>query len=147
MITSIIIITITALFYFLPSFVAASRKNERAGQIFILNLFLGWTLIGWVIALVWAVGKNQGSEVKLQQLRKCPYCQEDVQAKAVVCKHCKSKLTPILVESAMNNEHTSSSSSNVVGKPFWKKDISILWWAVLLTSIIVISFIIWLIII
>jgi Superinfection immunity protein len=41
--------------YFLPTLIANGRHlPERAG-IFLLNLFLGWTLIGWVIALIWAV--------------------------------------------------------------------------------------------
>jgi hypothetical protein len=38
--------------YFLPTIVAARHHNSSA--IFILNLLLGWTFIGWVIALVWA---------------------------------------------------------------------------------------------
>ncbi len=42
---------LTAL-YFLPS-ILGRDKRDRAG-IFLLNLFLGWTLVGWVIALVWA---------------------------------------------------------------------------------------------
>jgi len=42
--------------YFLPSFVAAGRepKHNSPGGVFVLNLFLGWTLVGWVIALAWA---------------------------------------------------------------------------------------------
>lgn len=38
--------------YFLPSVVG--RKKANSGAIFVLNLLLGWTLIGWIIALVWA---------------------------------------------------------------------------------------------
>lgn len=40
--------------YFSPSAVAALRKSPHGPQIAILNFFLGWTLIGWVAALVWA---------------------------------------------------------------------------------------------
>lgn len=47
------------LLYLFPSFVATGRKNRRAGQIFALNLFLGWTFIGWVVALIWAIGKDR----------------------------------------------------------------------------------------
>jgi Superinfection immunity protein len=43
------------LFYFLPSIVALARNKRDTTSIFILNLFLGWTAIGWVIALVWAL--------------------------------------------------------------------------------------------
>ncbi len=45
--------------YFIPAFIANSRKKTNAGAIFALNLFLGWSLIGWVIALVWALSNQQ----------------------------------------------------------------------------------------
>ena len=42
--------------YFLPSIVAARRKhaNNLIWGIFLLNLFLGWTFLGWLAALIWA---------------------------------------------------------------------------------------------
>lgn len=40
--------------YFLPSIVAYSRNHTKSIQIFILNIFLGWTFIGWIVALIWA---------------------------------------------------------------------------------------------
>ena len=40
--------------YFVPSLVAAGRAHHNSGAIGLLNLFLGWTFIGWVVALVWA---------------------------------------------------------------------------------------------
>lgn len=42
--------------YFIPSICAIGRKNQYA--IFVLNLFLGWTVLGWIIALVWAAIKD-----------------------------------------------------------------------------------------
>jgi T4 superinfection immunity protein len=41
--------------YFLPSIIALARNKRDIGAIILLNFFLGWTMIGWVIALVWAV--------------------------------------------------------------------------------------------
>jgi hypothetical protein len=41
--------------YFLPSLIALGRSKRDLLAIFLLNLFLGWTGIGWVVALVWAV--------------------------------------------------------------------------------------------
>ena len=41
--------------YFLPSIIAAARSKRDLLSIFWLNFFLGWTAIGWIIALVWAV--------------------------------------------------------------------------------------------
>lgn len=43
--------------YFIPSIIGARKSNGCA--IFVLNLFLGWSLIGWVIALVWACTKEK----------------------------------------------------------------------------------------
>lgn len=43
-------------FYFLPSMVAMGRKHRLAATIFVVNLFLGWTVLGWIIALAMAVG-------------------------------------------------------------------------------------------
>jgi len=43
--------------YFLPTFLAASRHHPSVLGIFQLNFFLGWSVIGWVIALVWAVSR------------------------------------------------------------------------------------------
>ncbi len=52
----IVLIFIMAFFYFLPSFVGYQKRNF--GAILVLNLLLGWTFIGWVIALVWAMTKD-----------------------------------------------------------------------------------------
>jgi hypothetical protein len=40
--------------YFIPAIVASCRHHDATGQIIVLNIFLGWTFTGWVIALVWA---------------------------------------------------------------------------------------------
>jgi len=57
-----ILMLLAVLIYILPSFVADKRKHPQNGPITIINLFLGWTLIGWVIALAWAcsaIGPSQ----------------------------------------------------------------------------------------
>lgn len=41
--------------YFLPSLVAVARHTHNATGIFLLNLFLGWTGIGWIIAMLVAI--------------------------------------------------------------------------------------------
>jgi|SRR6185312_7062200 Superinfection immunity protein len=40
--------------YFLPWFVARSRRHHATDAIFIANLVLGWTFLGWFGALAWA---------------------------------------------------------------------------------------------
>lgn len=54
--TGIILLLILICLYFLPSYLASEKKNFVA--IFTLNLLLGWLLIPWVIALVWALMKE-----------------------------------------------------------------------------------------
>jgi hypothetical protein len=49
------------LLYFLPSIVGRHKTNATA--IFMLNLFLGWTFLGWVLALVWACTKESAQPV------------------------------------------------------------------------------------
>lgn len=53
----LIIIGLVLGIYFAPSIVAKVRKQKDIMSIFLLNLFLGWSLIGWVVSLVWATKK------------------------------------------------------------------------------------------
>ena len=49
-----IFVALLALLYFLPTIVAAGRGHGIA-LILVLNLFFGWTVIGWFILLLWAL--------------------------------------------------------------------------------------------
>jgi len=42
--------------YFLPALIASSRKHHNANSIFIVNLFFGWTVLGWIVSLAWSFG-------------------------------------------------------------------------------------------
>ncbi|WP_244613156.1 superinfection immunity protein [Methylosinus sp. Ce-a6] len=44
--------------YFLPTTIASSRQHRAIGSIFVINLFLGWTFLFWVLCLAWAFGPN-----------------------------------------------------------------------------------------
>ena len=48
----IVLVVLGIIIYFVPSIVAKNKKN--LGAILCLNIFLGWTVLGWVGALVWA---------------------------------------------------------------------------------------------
>ena len=57
---------IWTMLYFWPTAVALNKKRANTGAVFMLNLFLGWTLIGWIVALVWAMtddGKKSDAKV------------------------------------------------------------------------------------
>lgn len=45
--------------YLLPWAIAATRNRSNVGAIAMINLFLGWSLVGWVAALVMACGSDQ----------------------------------------------------------------------------------------
>jgi hypothetical protein len=55
---ALVVLVVVAYFafkiYFYPTQVAKLREHGNTQAIFIVNLFFGWTLLGWVIALVWA---------------------------------------------------------------------------------------------
>jgi hypothetical protein len=82
------------LLYFLPAVIA--KKKPNASSVFVINLLLGWTLIGWVVALAMAVSdprpqvvvQQSGPPASAARERVCPFCAEDIKAAAVVCKHC-----------------------------------------------------------
>jgi hypothetical protein len=51
----LVLLIIMGLIYFIPSIIANNRNHRQFTAIFLLNLLLGWTFIGWVAALIWAV--------------------------------------------------------------------------------------------
>jgi hypothetical protein len=98
------------LLYFLPSFIAFSRGLRNRWAIFVVNLLLGATLIGWVVSLVWAIVERPESEYRSandnkptrdlrfqsetpsREVRSCPECGETILAIAKKCKHCQADL-------------------------------------------------------
>lgn len=45
--------------YFVPTVVAFVRGVPNKGSVLVINLFLGWTLVGWVVSLAMAARSNQ----------------------------------------------------------------------------------------
>ena len=39
--------------YMLPSIIALAKRNRRT-KVILFNIFLGWTIVMWIISLVWA---------------------------------------------------------------------------------------------
>jgi hypothetical protein len=54
-----IVLTVCTLGYFLPWMIAALRGESNAWPIFWFNLLLGWTVVGFVVALVLGVLPHQ----------------------------------------------------------------------------------------
>ncbi|HKW33594.1 MAG TPA: superinfection immunity protein [Candidatus Acidoferrum sp.] len=67
------------LLYFLPTLIAVVFRHESdALGIFIVNFLLGWTIIGWWVALIWALASN-GSPPEVRRVpassgRFCSQC-------------------------------------------------------------------------
>ncbi|HEX4260174.1 MAG TPA: superinfection immunity protein [Acetobacteraceae bacterium] len=53
--TMLIGVAIWAAIYFLPTIIARSRDVASGGGLFWVNLLFGWTMIGWVLCLFWAI--------------------------------------------------------------------------------------------
>ena len=55
----LLILLVIIAIYFIPTIIAYDNKTNNRTQVLILNIFLWWTLIGRVVALVMAVGKDK----------------------------------------------------------------------------------------
>jgi hypothetical protein len=80
----------TILLYFLPAIIGRDRCD--ATGIFLLNLFLGWTVVGWVIALIWACSAHPYVPVRWAPVsasaRYCCQCGSMACAGAHFCTAC-----------------------------------------------------------
>ena len=52
----LLILFVGGFFYFLPAILGRNKSNSTS--IFLVNLFLGWTAVGWVVALIWALSDD-----------------------------------------------------------------------------------------
>ncbi len=49
--------------YLLPALIASHRKHRQIGPIWIVNIFLGWTMLGWIGCLAWALSTPSAPQV------------------------------------------------------------------------------------
>lgn len=67
------VLAVLTLGYMLPWAIAATRGKSNSGAIGVLTFLLGWTVIGWVVALAMACGTHQAvSPVVVQQYAAAP---------------------------------------------------------------------------
>ena len=53
----IVVGVISFVLFFLPTIIAVLRHHRNTLAVFLVNLLLGWTGIGWIAALIWSVLK------------------------------------------------------------------------------------------
>ncbi len=61
----LILLIVAGGLYLLPAVIAVTRSHPSALAIAALNLFLGWSFIGWIVSLVWALsstGRSSGNQ-------------------------------------------------------------------------------------
>jgi hypothetical protein len=58
----IVVVVVMGLLYFAPSIISIFRRKTDTVAILTLNFFLGWTFVGWIIALVWSLTKDKDNK-------------------------------------------------------------------------------------
>ena len=92
------LLIIGACFYFLPTIIGFRKRN--AGAIFVLNLLLGWTIVGWIVALVWALTQDveprtiliPAVAVPTARAWTCTACRATVVAGDAFCPSCGTRI-------------------------------------------------------
>jgi hypothetical protein len=59
----LIISLISLVIYCIPIIIAVNRHVDNKTGIILLNIFGGWTVVGWIVALVWAVNNKKHIDV------------------------------------------------------------------------------------
>ena len=60
-----LIILIGVLIYFAPSVIAMIRNHDQKSKIVLINMFLGWTAVGWIGTFIWAIFFNKDERENL----------------------------------------------------------------------------------
>src|SRR5262252_793447 len=93
----LLVIVLCLMIYFLPAIIG--RKKRDATALTALNLFLGWTLIGWVGALVWALSVEApipqipAAAMPAAKPCLCAICRKYSRPQSLFCTHCGQTLS------------------------------------------------------
>ncbi len=54
-ILGIIFLVVAVPIYFFPAMIAWFRQHQSLAAVIMLNALLGWTVVGWIVILLWAL--------------------------------------------------------------------------------------------
>lgn len=112
---SLVALVVVLGLYFLPTIIASQRGVTNFGSIAVINLFLGWTLVGWVVALAMSfkdvpardapvtastnastTGSPEAAALGTDgsAYRNCPNCGRSMDRGATACPHCGAESRP-----------------------------------------------------
>jgi len=81
------------LLYFLPSIIGKDKKD--AAGILVVNLLLGWTLVGWVVAFIWACASDRPAQVQYAAAGGGRFCSRCGAPSVSLVHYCSSCGAPV----------------------------------------------------
>lgn len=60
----LLFLIVMVLFYFIPTAVAQYRKSSNLTTVAVVNLLFGWTVIGWIVAIILAFAGDSGAQAQ-----------------------------------------------------------------------------------
>ena len=63
----LVFLSIIFAIYFLPTFIAVHRRHHNRFPIILINILIGWTVIGWIVALIWSAMSTTPTTVTVIQ--------------------------------------------------------------------------------
>lgn len=97
-------VVIALCFYLAPTILVLVSKTSSGtvrerwkllAMIAAINTFVGWTVVGWLLAFVCAMIEARNIRLPLSEsldYMDCPKCGESIKRKAVLCRYCQSDL-------------------------------------------------------
>jgi hypothetical protein len=82
--------------YFLPTILGAQRSHDNVTGLFLVNFFFGWTGIGWIAALIWALTATpmvyfHPAYAMPMGSARCPRCGCGLVPGAAFCTNCGTR--------------------------------------------------------